>query len=199
MLRSVVSTMAAAAVLMTAGAAFAQDKYKLDNPHTQIVFSVEHMGLSKSIGKFTDYDGEFAFDEKAPESSSVEVTIKTNSIDMSHDEWNEHLKGEKFLNVAQFPAMTFKSTSVKVTGDKTADVTGDLTLLGVTKPVVLKTTFNKAGPRPMGNDYAAGFSATTMIKRSDFGMTYGIPMVGDDIAIQIEVEGNKIGNDPTNQ
>jgi len=199
MLRSVVSAMAAAAVLMTAGAAFAQDKYKLDNPHTQIVFSVEHMGLSKSIGKFTDYEGEFAFDEKVPEASSVDVTIKTDSIDMSHDLWDEHLKAENFLNVAKFPTMTFKSTSVKVTGDNTADVTGDLTLLGVTKPVVLKTVFNKAGPRPMGNDFAAGFSAATIIKRSDFGMTYGIPMVGDEVAIQIEVEGNKIANDPTNQ
>ena len=84
--------------------------------------------------------------------------------------------------------MTFKSTDIKVTGENTADITGDLTILETTKPVVLKTTFRKAGKHPFGDKYAAGFSASAKIKRSDFGMNYGLPNVGDDVTIRIEVE-----------
>lgn len=178
------------AVLGFAAPAFAApDMYKLETPHTQVMFSVSHVGFSHSYGKFTTYDGEISLDPKAPEKSFVRATIKTDSLQMSNDLWNEHLKGANFFDVTKYPDMTFTSTAVKMTGEHTADVTGDLTLHGVTKPVTLKVTHNKSDMDPFSNVYKSGFSATGTIKRSDFGMTYGLPAVGDDVAIIIEVEG----------
>lgn len=171
--------------------------YTLENPHTQIAFSVSHLGFSHSYGKFLDYDGRIEFDRAAPENSKVEVTVQTASVDMGHEKWEDHLKNADFFNVEEFPTMTFKSTGIEVTGDDTAKITGDLTILGVTKPVVLDTTFNKAGKHPFGDKYMAGFSAVAEIKRSDFGMGYGLPNVGDEVKIYIEVEAEREGA-PTN-
>lgn len=192
-----------AATLGFTGAAQAEAvKYVLDKPHTQILFSVNHLGFSNSIGKFADYDGFVNFDEATPANSAVDVTIKTASIDLDDAKWNEHMKNPDFFNVEKFPEMTFKSTKVEVTGDKTANITGDLTLLGVTKPVVLAAVFNQAGKHPMSGKSGVGFSATGSLKRSDFGMNYGLPMVGDDVKITIEVEAyaeDKAGGDQNNQ
>ncbi|HEX2753257.1 MAG TPA: YceI family protein, partial [Alphaproteobacteria bacterium] len=116
-------------------------------------------------------------------------TIDTNSLTMDDDAWEKHLKNEDFFNVEKFPAMTFKSTKVEKTGDNTGRVTGDLTLLGVTKPVTLDVIFNKGGIHPYSKKYVAGFSATGKLNRSEFGMTYGLPGVGDEVNISIEVEG----------
>ncbi len=171
----------------------AVEKYVIESPHTQILFTVNHLGFSHSTGKFLGYDGVFHLDRANPASSSVEVTIHTDSLEMGHKEWNEHLKAADYFNVAAFPAMTFKSTAVTLTGDDTADVTGDLTLLGVTKPVTLKVRHNKSGPHPFGEKYVAGFDATASIKRSDFGMSKAVPMVGDDVEIRISVEGLQEG------
>lgn len=167
----------------------AVETYTFDHPHTQIMFGVSHLGFSTSHGKFLDFDGSFTFDTEKPENSSVEVTIKTDSLSMDDEKWDEHLKSADFFNVEEFPAMTFKSTSIKVTGKDKADITGNLTLLGVTKPVVLHVTHNKSGKHPFGEKYISGFTATADIKRSDFGMDYGLPMIGDDVSILIEVEG----------
>ena len=165
------------------------EHYTFDKAHTQILFFVNHLGFSNSQGEFHDYDGHFVFDREHPEKSSVDVTIKTASIDMDSEKWNEHMTSPDFFNSEAFPDMTFKSTSIKVTGEKTADITGDLTLLGVTKPVVLKTTYNKSDKHPFSGKFVSGFSAKTNIKRSDFGMAYGLPGVGDEVDIRIEVEG----------
>ena len=173
----------------------AADKYTFDKLHSQIIFFVDHLGFAKSEGEFHDYDGHYMFDEEHPEKSSVEVTIKTASIDMDDEAWDAHLKNADFFNVEKFPEMTFKSTSIKVTGDKTGEITGDLTILGVTKPVTLTTVHNKTGENPYSKKIESGFSAKTTIKRSDFGMTYGLPGVGDDVEIMIEVEGVRV--DPT--
>lgn len=174
------------------GSAKAQiETYQFDKAHTQIFFAVNHLGFSNSHGKFLDYDGSFTMDRSAPENSSVAVTIQTASIDMDDEKWDEHLKGADFFNVETFPEMTFKSTGISITGENTADITGDLTLLGVTKPVVLHVTHNKSAKHPFGDKYMSGFSAEATIKRSDFGMNYGLPMVGDDVKIMIEVEGER--------
>ena len=173
----------------------AAEKYNLDKPHTQIIFSVNHLGFTNSYGKFTDYAGTLNFDEAQPEKSNVDVTIQTSSLNMDDEKWNEHLKSKDFFNVVQFPTMTFKSTKVEVTGDHTANVTGDLTLLGVTKPVTLVVTHNKTGKHPMKDIMASGFSATGTLKRSDFGMGYGVPMVGDEVKLIIEAEA--YGEDKT--
>lgn len=168
--------------------AAAGEKYTYD-PHTQVLFSVEHMGFTAAHGRFNKIDGSFTLDEKNPESAAVDFTVAANSVDMGSDIWSEHVK-EKFLQPEKFPTISFKSTSVKRTGEKTADLTGDLTLHGVTKPVTLHVTLNKVGPHPMMQDQKhAGFSLTGSLKRSDFGITEFIPMVGDDVAITAEVDG----------
>lgn len=108
---------------------------------------------------------------------------------MDDEAWDTHLKSKDFFDVEKFPDMVFKGTTIEITGDKTAKINGELTLLGVTKPVTLDTVFNKAGKHPFSGKYVAGFSAVTNIKRSDFGMEYGLPMIGDDVNIHLEVEG----------
>jgi polyisoprenoid-binding protein YceI len=165
------------------------EHYDFDKAHTQILFFVNHLGFSNSQGEFHDYDGSFVFDRGEPEKSSVEVTIQTASIDMDDEKWDAHMKNADFFDVEKFPAMTFKSTEIEVTGENTANIVGDLTLLGVSKPVVLAVTHNKSGKHPFGDKFVAGFSASAAIKRSDFGMNYGLPMVGDEVQIRIEVEG----------
>ncbi|MBN8520760.1 MAG: polyisoprenoid-binding protein [Alphaproteobacteria bacterium] len=164
------------------------ETYTLEKPHTQIIFSVSHLGFSHSYGKFTDFDGTIIFDRGQPEKSKVEAVIRTASIEMNDQKWNEHMIGKDFFNVEAFPEMTFKSINILKTGDKTAKLSGELTLLGVTKPVTLDVVFNKADKHPMKDIRMAGFSATGKIKRSDFGMSYGLPMVGDDVNIILEVE-----------
>ena len=199
MLRNFI-TGAAALVFLTflPGAARAQiETYDLDKPHTQIMFGVEHMGFSTSYGKFTDYEGHITLDNGALQNSEAEITIKTDSLSMGDETWDEHMKGPDFFNVAQFPAMTFKSTKVEVTGEHTAILTGDLTILGVTKPVTLQVTHKKSGKHAMKDVRAVGFTARGTLKRSDFGMGYGIPMVGDEVALIIEAEAYE--RDPTAQ
>ena len=183
-----------AGLMMTAMPALAAkklpaDSYAFDKVHTQIMFSVSHLGFSFSTGSFTVFDGGFTFDEAKPESSTVNVTIDTDSITLHDDKWEEHMKSEDFFNVAAFPTMTFKSTLAEKTGDNTGRLTGDLTLLGVTKPVTLDVIFNKGAVHPYSKQYVAGFSATGALKRSDFGMVYGLPGIGDEVNITLEVEG----------
>ncbi len=165
------------------------ETYEFDRAHTQILFFVDHLGFSKSQGEFLDYDGSFTINRGNPAESGVNVAIKTASIDMDDEKWDEHLKGADFFNVEKFPTMTFKSTSIVTTGDNTADVIGDLTLLGVTKPVTLNMTHNKSDVHPFSGKFVAGFSGEAVIKRSDFNMNYGLPGVADDVHIRIEVEG----------
>lgn len=185
----------AAALLIAAPAHAEVKRFTLETPHTQVLFSVNHLGFSHSYGQFRDYNGTIDYDTDTPANSKVDVTIKTASIDMGTEKWDEHLKGADFFDVEKFPDMTFKSTKVDVTGADTANITGDLTILGVTKPVVLAAKLNKMGPHPMSGKDHVGFSATTSIKRSDFGMNYGIPNVGDEVSITIEVEADPLGND----
>lgn len=186
-------TLAALTLAALMGAAVpalaAADKYAFDPAHTQIFFSADHLGFSRSTGRFNKFTGGFTFDEKAPENSSVEVSIDMNSVDMGSEAWDKHLKSADFFNVEKFPTMTFKSTKIEKTGEKTGKLTGDLTLLGVTSPVTLDVTYNQSGIHGYTKSYVAGFSATGTVKRSDFGMTYGLPGVGDDIALNIQVEG----------
>lgn len=165
------------------------ERYSFDKAHTQILFFVDHLGFSMSQGEFHDYDGYFTFDRSQPENSEINVSIQTASIDMDDEKWDAHMKNEDFFDVENHPTMTFKSTGIEVTGEDKALITGDLTMLGVTKPVVLDVTHNKSGPHPFSGKYVAGFSATTTIKRSEFGMEYGLPAVGDEVEVRLEVEG----------
>lgn len=179
-----------ATLLGASSMAFAEAQtYKLDAAHTAITWHIDHFGFSKPSGKFMNVEGSVVLDQDAPENSHVEVTIPVGKVNTGVPALDEHLVGADFFDVAQFPTATFKSTSVTITGDKTADVLGDLTLHGVTKPVTLNVTLNQVAKNMRGKD-TAGFTATTTLKRSDFGMTTYLPNLGDEIDIAIESEAN---------
>ena len=165
--------------------------YKIDPAHTAVAFIVNHIGFSNVIGRFNTVSGDISFDKDAVEKSTVNVTIDSTSIDTNHAKRDEHLRSPDFFNAKEFPKLTFKSTKIEKTGDKTGKLHGDLTMLGVTKPVVLDITFNKDGVSPASKLETAGFSARGTVKRTDFGMKYGAPAVGDDIQLLIEIEAVK--------
>lgn len=165
------------------------DTYVFDVPHTQLIFYVDHIGFSKSEGQFEKFSGSFEFDPDNVAASSVNLTVETNSIDMGYGKWDDHMKNADFFDVEKHPTMTFVSTEVTSADGKTGTLTGDLTILGVTQPVTLQVTFNKAGIHPFNKKYVAGFSASGSFKRSAFGMNYGIPAIGDEVELRIEVEG----------
>ncbi len=172
-----------------AAAGSTAEKYTYDPLHTQVLFSVNHMGFTNSHGRFNKFEGSFILDEKNPEASSADISIDVSSLDMADATWNEHV-GEKFLEPAKFPKISFKSTKIKRTGDKTATMTGDLTLHGITKSVTLNVVLNKVGQNPMMQTQKdAGFAITGTIKRSDFGISAFIPVVSDDVSLDIEVDG----------
>jgi polyisoprenoid-binding protein YceI len=188
-----IALFASAALLLFLAAAQAggkvSDRYTFDPAHTQLLFTVDHLGFSHPHGRFDKLTGGFTFDPAHPESSTINVTVEAGSIDMNSSAWNDALKGSSFLNTAKYPEITFKSTSIQVTGKDTGRVTGDLTIRGVTRPVTLAVTYNKSGVHPLNKNYIAGFSATGAVMRADFGMNFGLPGVGDKVKLDIEVEG----------
>lgn len=174
--------------------ALAADTFKIDNAHTNIVFFVRHLGYSNMIGQFNDFTGSFSFDQSNVANSKVELNIKASSVDTDHKKRDDHLRSPDFLNVEEFPEITFKSNRVEKTGDTTGKITGDLTILGKTKPITMDVTFNKLGPHPIpsyNGVIVAGFSARAKLNRMDYGMTYGKGGIGDVLDLHIEVEGHK--------
>ena len=163
-------------------------KYTLDSSHGYITFTYSHLGFSNPRVGFNSFDAVLDLNSGDPESSTVEVTIDAASIDSRVAEFNEHLNGADFFNTAEYPTITFKSTSVAATGATTFDVTGDLTILGTTKPVTLATTINKAADHPMLNVPTVGVSASTTLLRSEWGLGAYVPAVSDEIELSIEVE-----------
>ena len=179
----------ATALLLAAGSATAAPvRYDLDPNHTRIDFSWTHFGFSHPMGRFDRFDGDFRFDPADPTKSSVTVTIPIDSIDTGVAKLDAHLKTDEFFDVAKYPTATFKSTRVERSGEHGLKVTGDLTLHGVTKPVVLDVTVNKVGRHPMAGRDAAGFDASATIKRSDFGISNYVPNVSDEIRLSISTE-----------
>jgi len=179
----------ATALLLAAGSATAAPvRYDLDPNHTRIDFSWTHFGFSHPMGRFDRFDGDFRFDPADPTKSSVTVTIPIDSIDTGVAKLDAHLKTDEFFDVAKYPTATFKSTRVERSGEHGLKVTGDLTLHGVTKPVVLDVTVNKVGLHPMAGRDAAGFDASATIKRSDFGISNYVPNVSDEIRLSISTE-----------
>lgn len=183
---------ALSATLLATGAA-AADTYRLDPTHTNVLLKTNHIGFSNVYLKVRDVDGEFTFDEENPEKSSVNVTMQAASIDGFDEKFNEHLRSADFFLTETYPTITFASTGIEVTGEKTAKITGNLTIRGLSQPVVLNATLNKVGENPFAKDHRAGFSATATVKRSDYGITYALPAVGDEVGIVLEVEGVRVG------
>ena len=163
-------------------------KYTLDSSHGYITFSYSHLGFSNPRVGFNRFDTELELDSSNPENSAVEVKIDVASIDSRVAEFNDHLNGSDFFNTAEHPTITFKSTKVEVTGENTFDVTGNLTILGTTKPVTLATTINRAANHPMRNVPTVGVSATAKLMRSEWGLGAYVPAVSDEVELSIEVE-----------
>lgn len=186
-------TLFAAALLATVSgtAQAAPVAYKLDPAHMSVAFIVNHLGFSNLIGRFNAASGEVAFDKDVVQNSVVKVAIDTASVDTAHAKRDEHLRSPDFFNAKEFPQMTFKSTKIEKTGEKSGRLHGELTLLGTAKPVVLDVTFNKDGVSPTSKLETVGFSARGKIKRTDFGMKYGTPYISDEIELLIEAEAVK--------
>jgi polyisoprenoid-binding protein YceI len=189
-MKTLVSPVAAIAVLLGAtGAMAAPVTYQFDPDHSQAVFEYTHMGFSTSTGIINGLTGKVVLDADKPAESSVEATVPLSGLHSVSSELDGHLFGEKFFNTDKATAVaTFKSTKVELDGEKKAKVTGDLTIKGITKPVVLDVTLNKAGEHPMKKVPAIGFDATATVKRSDFGVGAYAPMVSDEVALKITTE-----------
>lgn len=162
--------------------------YKIDPTHTATVFSWNHFGFSTPSANFSDIQGVIKVDNAKPANSSVNVTIPLSSVNTNVPALDKEFQEEAWFNAAKYPNITFKSTKVETKDKKHFKITGDLTVKGVTKPVVLDAILNKQGEHPMAKVPAIGFNATTSFKRSDFGLGNYVPNVGDKITVNITTE-----------
>lgn len=183
--------LSAAFATLTMPAFAAPEAYKLDASHSQIVFSYTHLGYSTTWGMFSGFDGEIAFDQEDPAASSVTVSFPVKTMFTGWEKRDAHIMSGDFFDAADDEMVTFTSTSIEVTGENTAKITGDLTLNGVTKSVVLDTVMNQVSEHPMQNKPWAGFSATTKLMRSDFAVGEFAPFVSDEVDVQISIEAMK--------
>lgn len=192
----------AAAVMMTAGwapgAAWAQGqvaarKFELDSVHSMVIFRISHMDVAAVYGRFNEPTGTFNLDMANPSSSFIEITIDANKVDTANERRDNHLRSPDFFNAKQFPAITFKSSSIEKAGEKRLKVRGALTLLGVTKTIEANLEFLGEGKTMQG--YKSGFEAEFTIKRSDFGMMKFIEekALGDEVKLVVTAEGKLAG------
>lgn len=156
--------------------------------HAFVTFKIKHLGYSWLLGRFNEFDGDFSYDSAAPEKSSINVTIQTDSIDSNHAERDKHLKNEDFLNVKKFPTASFNSTGFKVVDANNAVVSGDFTLHGVTKNISFPVQKIGEGKDPWGG-YRAGFTGKTTLKLADYGITYNLGPASTHVEIELNVEG----------
>ena len=183
--RLVLALMLAAGV----GSAFAET-YNIDPNHTYPSFEADHMGISVLRGKFNKANGKISLD-RAAKTGALDITIDTTSLDFGHAKLNEHAKTKDMFDVEKFPTATYKSKSVKFDGDKPVSVEGELTLLGVTKPVTLNINKFKCIEHPMLKREVCGADASAEFKRTDFGLSYGTPRFAPEVKLSIEVEAVK--------
>ena len=184
------ATSMALAGLSTAALA-APEQYNLDPSHSQVVFTYEHLGFSTTYNVFTGFEGEIMFDQEEPANSSVSVSIPVMSMYTGWEKRFEHFMSDDMFGAAEGDMITFTSTGIEVTGDTTAEITGDLTINGTTKSVVLDAELNKADAHPMQEKQWVGFDATTTLLRSDYGLDYAAPAVSDELQVMISIEAEK--------
>ncbi len=162
--------------------------YRVDPVHSSILFRVKHMNTAYVYGRFNQFSGMLVVDEKNPERSSVQFEIDLNSVDTGNSQRDDHLRNPDFFNTRQFPKATFKSTRVRKINDTTVEVQGNLTLRGVTKPLTIRVTFTGKGRNPRGQEII-GYETTFTIKRSEFGINYGLNGgLSDEVRVTISVE-----------
>ncbi len=178
------------AVLFAAFAAAAPETYQLEKTHVDLVFTINHAGFSQKHGSFRTLDATLHYDASAPQNSSVTVTVKTDSLDTGFAARDKDVMGPMFLDAAKYPEMRFVSTKVTPAAGGSLRIDGDLTLHGVTKPIVLHAKLNKLGPNPFDKRSTVGFTATGTLMRSDFGISSAVPVIGDEVDITIDAEFN---------
>ncbi|SEO99250.1 Polyisoprenoid-binding protein YceI [Salinihabitans flavidus] len=180
-----------AALATTAQAA--PETYVLDPSHSQILFDYNHMGYSTTYGMFSGFEGEIQFDQEDPANSSVTVSMPATDMITGWEERFNHFMSGDFFGADENEMVTFTSTGIEVTGEDTALITGDLTLNGITKSVVLDAQLNQAGEHPMEEKPWAGFDATTTLLRTDFDMGMFTPFISDEVGVHISIEAMKAG------
>ncbi len=168
--------------------AYAAENYKLDPVHTSVVFRVKHLGIAYVFGRFNGPTGSFVFDESTPSNSSIEMTVNAKNVDTAFEKRDNHLRSPDFFNIADYPLISFKSNSVKKINPDIYEVSGNLTLLGKTRPVTVKAHATGSGKDPWGN-FRKGFETAFSIKRSDFGMNFMMGGVSDEVNLTVSFEG----------
>lgn len=176
-------------LLAVSAVGVAADSYTIDPTHTYPNFTINHLGFSTLHGRFGKTSGKLTLD-RAQSTGSVDVVIDAASVDTGFAKRDKHLRSPDFFNVVEFPEITFKSTKVRFQG-KGALVEGDLTIKGVTRSVTLNVASINCGVHPFNKKQVCGFDAKTTIKRSDFGIEYALPAVGDEVELDIEIEAIK--------
>lgn len=163
--------------------------YDVDPTHSFVQFKISHLGFSTLVGRFNTVTGNYSWDPAKPDSSAIEVTVDTTTIDTNHAERDKHLRSADFLNVGKFPTATFKSTGFK--GDKSGgELSGELTLHGVTKPIVMTVSAVGEGTDPWGG-YRSGFTGTMQLKRADFGISYDLGPAAEVMEMELFIEGTR--------
>ena len=183
------ATALAVSALLAATPAIAQpNAYAFDKSHANLTFAYDHLGYSTTDGRFADWDGALVIDVDAPENSTISVTVQVGSMDTFWEKRDEHLLSADFFDAGNHPTATFVSNAVEKINDTTLKVSGDMTIKGITKPATFDVTVNAVGEHPMAQKPAVGFDATTVVKRSDFGMDKFVPYVGDEVTISFSAE-----------
>jgi polyisoprenoid-binding protein YceI len=167
--------------------------YAVDPYHTQITFGVDHLGFTTFRGRFNQASGSLQLDGANPATSKFDISVPTDSVDTPVGKLSDELKGEQWLGAKAFPQITFKATSVTVTGPRDAKVTGDFTLHGVTRPLTLTARLHGAGINPLDKKFTVGFELSGRIKRSDFGIKTFLPVLGDTVDLTISAAFEKQG------
>jgi polyisoprenoid-binding protein YceI len=185
-----IRNVAAVIALGFSASAFAADSYTVDPKHTFPHFEVSHFGFSIHRGRFNTTAGKLVLD-RAAATGSIEITVQTDSISTGDPRLESELRSDKFFNVEKFPVMTFKSKVLKFKGDVPASAEGELTLLGVTRPLTLAISQVKCGTHPLNKKEDCGAEVTGTLKRSDFGMKTFVPSIGDEVTLRIQVEAWK--------
>ena len=168
--------------------AHAAETYKLDPDHTTVVFRIKHLDVAYVYGRFKGPTGSFVFDEASPARNSIELQVQTNKVDSAVDKRDKHIKSADFLNASEYPLASFKSSSVKKVKKGVYEVSGQLTILGKSRPVVFEARETGSGNDPWGN-FRRGFETNFSIKRSEFGMDFMLSALSDEIVLTVSLTG----------